>query len=132
MRRWAALALVAACACASPNRGVWSGTFDGSVSGVVEFRINTRGTRLSGSLRGTTRDGQPFEAELKGRIRGEHFYASFEGTSRAGLLPVGFEGLMRGSLDEGSGSGDWTCELKLSRSQLKGSWEVEQVGDGPD
>ena len=122
------LVLCALGACSSPNRGHWSGTFDGSVSGVVEFRINARGTRLTGSLTGSTRDGQPFAAEMEGKMRGEHFYATFEGTSRAGVLPVAFEGLMRGSLGEGAGSGDWTCELKVSRLHLEGTWEVEQVG----
>jgi hypothetical protein len=64
---------------------------------------------------------------MEGRMRGEHFYATFEGASRAGLLPVTFEGLMRGTLAEGVGAGDWACELKVGRARLKGGWEVEQV-----
>lgn len=127
----AALAALGLAACSSPNRGTWSGTFGGSVSGVVEFRINARGTRLVGSLTGTTRDGQPFAADMEGKMRGEHFYATFEGTSRTGLLPVAFTGLMRGTLAGGEGAGEWTCEVKVSRTQLQGSWEVDQVrGEG--
>lgn len=124
------LALVAfLAACGSPNRGEWEGIFDGSVSGTVHFEINARGTRLTGALDGTTRNGQPFEAEMEGRIRGEHFYATFEGKSRAGLLPVAFDGLMRGTLAEGVGRGDWTAELKpRSGGVMKGGWEVRQVG----
>jgi len=40
------LALLLVAGCSSPNRGIWKGTFDGSVSGTVEFRINARGTSL--------------------------------------------------------------------------------------
>lgn len=122
---WALLSLAA---CRSPNRGVWRGTFDGSVRGTVEFRINARGTRLSGSMSGATREQQPFRAEMSGKIQGDHFYATFTGASRAGALPVAFEGFLRGTLAAGHGSGDWQCELTLTRQKLKGEWEVEQVG----
>lgn len=127
-RRAAAVLLLALAACASPNRGEWEGTFEGSVSGVVRFEINARGTSLTGTLEGTTAHGQPFTADMEGRIRGEHFYATFEGKSRAGLLPVGFEGLMRGTLSGGAGHGDWTAELMpRSTGEMKGTWEVTQV-----
>lgn len=130
-RQLGALALLAllalAAACRSPNRGVWQGTFDGSVRGTVELRINTRGTRLSGSMSGSTRDGQPFRAELDGKIQGDHFYATFEGASRAGALPVAFSGFLRGTLAAGRGSGDWECELAVTRQKLKGEWAVEQT-----
>ena len=119
--------LVLAAACRSPNRGVWQGTFDGSVRGTVEFRINARGTRLSGSMSGSTRDGQPFRAELDGKIQGDHFYATFEGASRAGALPVAFAGFLRGTLADGRGEGDWQCELAVTRQKLAGEWAVEQV-----
>jgi len=114
-------------ACSSPNRGVWEGTFTGSVSGVVEFRINARGTHLTGSMEGATRSEQPFAAEMEGKIRGEHFYATFEGTSRTGALPVRFQGLMRGELGDGRGHGDWSATIKVSGVELRGTWEVEQV-----
>lgn len=120
------LFVLAACG-SSPNRGVWEGSFDGSVSGVVEFRINTRGTTLTGTMTGATREGQPFEAEMEGKIRGESFYATFEGRSRSGLLPVTFDGLMRGELGEGAATGDWTAELRATGSELSGKWEAQQV-----
>ncbi len=126
-----ALALLAllllAAACRSPNRGVWQGTFDGTVRGTVEFRINARGTRLSGSMSGSTRNHQPFRAELDGKIQGDHFYATFEGASRAGALPVAFTGFLRGTLAGGRGAGDWQCELAVTRQKLEGEWAVEQV-----
>lgn len=130
-RRLGAAALLAllplAAGCRSPNRGVWQGTFDGSVRGTVEFRINARGTRLTGSMSGATRDGQPFRAEMDGKIQGDHFYATFAGASRAGALPVAFEGFLRGTLAAGHGAGDWQCEISVTRQKLKGEWQVEQV-----
>jgi hypothetical protein len=122
------LSLLSLAACSSPNRGAWEGTFAGTVSGEVRFEINARGTSLSGQLSGTTRDRQPFAAEMRGKIRGEDFYATFDGKSRTGLLPVAFEGLMRGTLAAGAGRGDWTAELKPRGSgTMKGTWEVKQV-----
>lgn len=121
-----ALPLVVA-ACSSPNRGVWEGTFSGSVSGVVEFRINARGTRLTGSMEGATRDNQPFVADMKGKIEGDYFYATFDGTSRSGALPVRFDGLMRGELRQGRGRGDWTATIKVTGIELEGEWEVHQM-----
>ncbi len=130
-RSWAVAALLLcmglAWGCRSPNRGVWKGTFEGSVHGTVEFRINARGTRLSGSMAGATRENQPFRAEMEGTIHGDHFYATFEGASRAGALPVAFEGFLRGTLAAGRGAGDWQCELTVTRQKLKGEWQVEQA-----
>ncbi|MEM7052566.1 MAG: hypothetical protein AAF604_23080 [Acidobacteriota bacterium] len=137
MKRWitAAFALLwlgALAACSSPNRGAWGGTFDGSVAGVVEFRINARGTALEGRLEGETVEGQPFVAEMEGRIEGSAFYATFEGDGRAGLYPVPFKGFMKGILDAGRGAGDWEAQLEdpLGRPQggkLIGTWTVEQL-----
>ncbi len=121
-----ALVLLVA-ACQSPNRGSWAGTFDGSVAGTVEFRINARGTRLTGELSGETQDRQPFAAEMEGRLSGDRFYAKFAGKSRAGMLPVAFEGLMEGELKAGHGEGEWSCELRFNQRRLKGHWRVEQV-----
>ena len=122
-----ALLALSVLACSSPNRGIWGGTFDGSVSGRVEFRINARGTSLTGSMEGETREGQPFTAEMEGRLNEDRFfYATFEGTSRAGALPVAFEGLMRGELDAGESEGDWTATLKMTGTELRGGWSAEQ------
>jgi hypothetical protein len=118
-------ALVAA-GCSSPNRGVWKGTFDGSVSGVVEYEINARGTSLSGKMEGTTSEGQPFEATLEGRIEDPYFYAKFEGTSRAQIYPVRFEGLMKGEIRDGRSWGDWSCELLVGNVAMAGTWETTQ------
>lgn len=121
------LALSLLAGCSSPNRGTWRGTFDGSVAGTVEFTINARGTRLTGSMTGATRERQPFKAELEGKIKGDNFYAEFRGASRFGALPVAFEGFMRGTLTDGLGTGDWQAELAVSKQKLRGSWQVEQL-----
>lgn len=121
------LALLALASCRSPNRGVWRGTFDGSVSGTVEFRISTSGRSLDGTMDGKTRDGQPFHAEMEGKTRDRYFHATFEGTSRTEMYPVKFEGFMTGELVEGHGTGDWECQLALGASpKLKGTWSVDQ------
>lgn len=131
MRKVARLFVVVASllvvSCSSPNRGVWRGTFEGSVSGEVEFRINSRGTRLEGTMVGDTKDGQPFRAEMEGKVNGDFFYATFKGASRVRALPVAFEGFLKGSLSAGQGEGDWECELALARTKLAGRWRVEQV-----
>lgn len=115
-------------ACGSPNRGHWSGTFDGSVSGTVEFDINARGTRVEGRMTGSTVDGEPFRATLEGILRQDYFRADFEGRAGGSFgLPVPFEGEMTGSLDRGLGSGDWACTLWRSSSRLQGTWSVEQI-----
>lgn len=127
-RQWSVVLLVTLLGgCSSPNRGIWRGTFDGSVAGTVEFTINARGTKLEGEMTGSTRERQPFKAELTGKIKGDHFYAEFRGASRFGALPVAFEGFMRGTLKEGLGNGDWEVELAVSKQELRGSWQVEQV-----
>lgn len=123
-----ALAALAAAACApSPNRGTWRGDFAGSLSGVVEFRIDARGDELTGAIEGETSDGAPFTAEMEGRIEGEHFYATFEGAGRAELYRVPFTGFMRGRLGAGTAEGDWEAEVRARGGKLTGTWSVEQV-----
>lgn len=115
-------------ACSSPNRGVWRGEFGGSVSGVVEFRINTRGTELTGSMEGETRGHQPFSAEMEGKIRGGYFYATFEGTARSELRPIPFEGFLKGEIRDGAAEGDWEADPRFGQfGKLAGTWWVEQV-----
>lgn len=125
----AALALAAlAAGCApSPNRGTWRGDFAGSLSGVVEFRIDARGDELTGSIEGHTSDGAPFTAEMEGRIEGDHFYATFEGTGRAEIYRVPFTGFMRGRLGAGTAEGDWEAEVRGRGGKMNGTWAVEQV-----
>lgn len=115
-------------ACSSPNRGVWKGTFEGSVSGTVEYEINARGTSLTGKMEGQTSEGQPFSATLEGRIEDPFFYAKFEGTSRTQIYPVGFEGLMKGEIRDGRAQGDWNCQLQVGNVELAGTWETTQQG----
>ena len=123
----ACAALVAgALGCSSPDRGVWSGTFDGSVSGTVDFTINARGTSLEGKMEGTTSDGSPFHATMKGTIRDTYFYAKFDGRTDTGLRPIPFEGLMKGELADGRGTGDWDATIRFTSTQMKGTWQVEQ------
>ena len=115
-------------ACSSPNRGYWSGSFDGSVSGVVDFEINARGSRVKGKMKGKTSDGQVFEATLEGSLRRDYLRAEFEGGVGSGLgLAVPFTGTMTGSLDLGRGQGDWTCRLFRQQNELDGTWSVEQT-----
>lgn len=122
----AALLLLAACA-PSPNRGTWRGDFEGSLSGTVEFRIDARGSELTGTIEGTTSDGAPFQATMEGRIRDRHFYASFEGAGQAQLYRVPFTGFMRGQLAEGAAEGDWEAEIRGRGGELAGAWRVTQV-----
>jgi|SRR5687768_3394002 len=137
-RSWIPLALVLgtstlgglATACSSPNRGTWRGTFQGSVNGTVEFRINTSGTELDGSLTGQTTDGAPFNAEMEGKINGEFFYATFAGRADSGMRPIPFEGFLRGQLGAGTATGDWECELRFTRAKMSGKWEAKQESSG--
>lgn len=123
-----ALLLLAAGGCApSPNRGTWRGDFEGNLSGTVEFRIDARGSELTGSIEGKTSDGSPFTATMEGKLRGEHFYATFEGTGRSQLYRVPFTGFMRGRLGDGRAEGDWEAELRGRGGTLAGAWSVEQV-----
>jgi hypothetical protein len=114
-------------ACGSPNRGTWKGTFDGSMSGTVEFRINSRGTSLSGTFNGATSSGQPFEAEMEGKINEPYFYATFEGTSRTEIYPVPFEGFLRGELGSGKAGGEWETQIRTSPVKMRGAWTAAQV-----
>lgn len=123
----ASLAVLAAGCARSPNRGTWRGDFEGSLSGVVEFRIDSRGDDLTGAIEGQTAEGAPFTAEMEGRIEGEHFYATFEGTGRAEVYRVPFTGFMRGRLGAGTAEGDWEAEVRARPGKLAGTWTVEQV-----
>lgn len=114
-------------ACSSPNRGYWSGSFDGSVSGIVEFTINARGTKIKGKMTGETSEGQPFHATLEGTLRQDFIKADFEGKSGNPYgLPIPFEGEMTGSLEGGIGAGDWSAQLWANSYDLFGTWSVEQ------
>lgn len=122
-------ALLAGCG-PSPNRGSWDGEFDGTLRGVVRFRIDTRGTSLTGTFEGETSDGAPFTAEMEGRVRGDDFYATFEGTGRAALYRVPFKGFMTGRLGDGQAAGTWEAEIRGRSGKLQGSWRAEQETDG--
>lgn len=125
--------MVSLAACSSPNRGRWSGTFDGNVNGVVEFEINTRGTRLRGSMDGQTSTGEPFEAKIEGILRQDYIDAEFEGAATAGRgLPLRFEGRMTGSLAAARGEGDWQATIKVTGSPMAGTWQVEQSASKSD
>jgi hypothetical protein len=126
---WLATVLVVA-SCASPHRGEWHGTFDGTVAGTVEMEIGWRGTKVRGEMRGQTRDGQPFEAKLGGTLAWDRIQATFRGASRSGAvtgLPITFEGEMAGSLLEGRGEGEWAARLFAGRMPMSGTWRIEQV-----
>lgn len=129
--RWgvaaATLAALLALSCASPNRGWWAGTFQGGVSGEMRFSINTRGTRATGEMEGTTRDGRPFQATLEGTLNQDFLRADIEGRSETGsILPAAFRGEMKGSIGTGKGNGTWQVELVQLRTRYEGSWEAKQ------
>jgi hypothetical protein len=124
--------LVTLAACASPNRGRWTGTFDGTVSGTVEMEIGWRGTEVTGEMRGQTRDGQPFEATLGGSLAWDRIEAKFRGASQSGMgLPLSFDGEMSGSLLEGRGEGEWVARLLAGRMPMSGTWRIEQERKEP-
>lgn len=113
-------------ACSSPNRGAWTGTFDGSVSGTVDFTIDARGNSLTGRMEGKTSDGSPFHAEMEGKITDRYFYATFEGRTDTGLRPIPFEGFMKGELGDGQGKGDWDAKIRFTQTPMNGTWTVRQ------
>lgn len=124
---WLLLLFVLA-ACSSPNRGHWSGDFDGSVSGVVEFEINARGTRIKGKMTGKTVNGEDFRATLEGILRQDFINADFQGLSQSSFgLPLRFKGNMTGSLARGAGAGDWKAELLSAGTRFRGAWRVTQT-----
>lgn len=126
MRRPYILLLGLLAACGSPNRGTWKGEFQGDLSGVVQFTINSRGTGLSGSIEGTTSGGQPFTAEMEGKIHDPYFYGTFKGKGRTDVYPIPFEGLMRGELQSGSAKGDWEAQIRFNPAKMKGAWNARQ------
>jgi hypothetical protein len=113
-------------ACSSPNRGTWKGEFQGDLAGVVQFTINSRGTKLSGTIEGTTSGGQPFTAEMEGKIHDPFFYGTFKGKGRTDVYPVPFDGLMRGELQPGRAKGDWEAQIRFNPAKMKGAWNAKQ------
>lgn len=113
--------------CSSPNRGTWKGSFDGNVSGTVEFSINTRGTKLTGKMDGKTSDGQEFHATMEGSLRGLDLVAEFTGSATTEYRPVPFTGVMKGELVQGKSHGSWECTLRFTEQRLRGSWQTQQV-----
>ena len=118
---------------ASPLRGRWAGTFDGSVSGTVEFRIGVRGTSVSGTMTGQTSSGEPFSADLDGQVSGGYLQAGFTGSGRGGPLGIQFRGTLEGPLDpagRAETSGTWRCALERAGQQigetLEGSFTVRR------
>jgi hypothetical protein len=121
------LALALLAACSSPNRGWWGGTFEGGVSGDMRFSINTRGTKASGSIEGTTSDGQDFRATFEGSLNQDYLRADIEGSSSTGTgLPAAFAGEMKGTLGVGQGDGTWQVELVHLRAGYEGVWTALQ------
>lgn len=115
----------------SPLRGRWVGNFDGSVVGTVTFNIGVRGTAVEGSMEGTVEGGEPFTAEITGRMVGSDLEASFLGRTRGGPLGIQFRGTMIGALeDSGQGLGTWRCELERAGQvlgpPLEGRWAVQR------
>lgn len=124
------LALIAALACSSPNRGRWQGSFEGGVSGTMDFTVNARGTRADGEITGATRGGEKFEASFEGSLNQGFLNADFEGSGQTGIgLPAGFTGNLQGDLDQGRGEGTWTVDLTQARVHYEGSWSASQVAD---
>lgn len=128
MRRHALLVLTAVvlAGCSSPNRGEWKGDFDGSVSGTVEFTINTRGTSLTGKMDGKTAGGEDFHATMKGTLRGVDLVAEFAGSATTDYRPVPFTGVMRGELLRGQAHGTWECTIRFTQTAMHGGWRVGQ------
>jgi hypothetical protein len=125
---WLALALVAASACSSPNQGRWQGTFQGGVSGTMEFDVNARGTRASGGIAGATARGEAFEASFEGSLRQGFLNADFEGSGQTGVgLPAGFRGNLQGDLADGGAEGTWIVDLTQARVHYEGTWAASQV-----
>jgi hypothetical protein len=123
-----AVAVSGSMGCSSPNRGRWRGTFEGGVSGDMEFTVNTRGTRAKGSITGSTDRGQKFEASFAGSLNQGFLNADFEGSSQTGLgLPAGFRGNLQGTLEEGTGDGSWTVDLIQAPAHYEGRWSALQT-----
>ena len=121
--------LLAACvACSSPNQGRWRGSFDGGVTGDMEFTVNARGTRADGRITGATRRGEKFEASFEGSLNQGFLNARFEGSGETGIgLPARFEGSLQGDLEGGGAEGTWTVDLLQARAHYEGTWSATQV-----
>ncbi|HVR29347.1 MAG TPA: hypothetical protein VMS86_07400 [Thermoanaerobaculia bacterium] len=122
--------LAASLACSSPNRGRWRGTFEGGVSGDMEFTVNARGTTADGRITGATRRGETFEASFRGSLNQGFLNAKFEGRGQTGIgLPAAFEGSLQGDLEEGRSEGTWTVDLIQARAHYEGRWFATQVAE---
>jgi hypothetical protein len=130
LRRAAALLLAAAvAACSSPNRGRWRGTFEGGVSGQMEFTVNARGTHAEGTIEGGTQRGERFDATFEGSLNQGFLNARFEGSGQTGVgLPAGFRGQLQGTLEQGEGAGTWKVDLIQVRAHYEGGWSASQTG----
>ncbi len=113
--------------CSSPNRGEWKGDFDGSVTGTVDFTINTRGTKLTGTMAGKTSGGQDFHATMEGTLAGVDLVAELEGSATTDYRPVPFTGVMKGELLRGKAHGSWECTIRFTDQKMNGDWRVTQV-----
>lgn len=122
--------LSAVVACSSPNRGWWRGSFEGDVTGTMEFSINSRGTRAEGQVTGTLSNGESFRAEFEGTLNRGYLQADLVGSSDTDLgLRAGFEGVISGRLEGGAAAGDWQADLRQARRHLEGRWQAAQLGN---
>ena len=119
--------LLTAAACSSPDRGWWRGSFEGDVTGTMEFSINSRGNRAKGKVTGTLSSGESFRAEFEGTLIQGYLQADLVGSSVTDIgLRAGFDGLISGGLEEGEADGDWRVDLRQARSHLEGRWQASQ------
>jgi hypothetical protein len=126
--RWLVVALAFPLACSSPNRGYWQGTFEGGVSGTMQFTVNARGTSAEGRITGATSRGEKFEAEFEGSLNQGFLNARFQGSSQTGVgLPAGFRGELQGDLADGEAAGSWKVDLIQVRTHYEGTWAASQA-----
>jgi hypothetical protein len=122
--------LAASTACSSPNRGRWRGTFEGGVSGAMEFTVNARGTKADGRITGATGNGEKFDASFEGSLNQGFLNARFEGSGQTGVgLPAGFRGELQGTLEQARGEGTWSVDLIQVRAHYEGAWKATQIAD---
>ena len=96
--------LLAIVSCSSPNRGWWRGSFEGDVAGIMEFSINSRGTRATGKVTGALSSGESFRAEFEGTLSQGYLHADLVGSSDTDIgLRAGFLGLSNKSDRESPG-----------------------------
>lgn len=120
-----ALLLLGFSACSSPNRGWWRGSFEGDVTGTMEFSINSRGTRAKGKITGNLSTGESFRAEFEGTLNQGYLRTELVGSSDTEFgLRAGFEGSLSGDLDRGEADGNWRVQLRQVGRQLEGQWQA--------